>query len=282
MTYRYDAAGRLAAVVLPGGKTISYAYDAAGNLLQRVIAPAPAGAAPTASAAGVVNAASFQGGPVAPGELVTLFGSGVGPSNLAGLALTDYGYVDSYVGETRILFDGVPAPLVYAFAGQTTAIVPYSVAGKSSTQMTVVYQGRASSAVTLPVAAASPALFSADSTGKGNGAILNEDSSVNSAANPAAKGSVVVLFGTGEGQTDPKGADGRVASAVFAKPVLPLSVTIGGAPAEVLYYGTAPSLVSGVLQINAKVPDGIPSGAAEVIVKVGSFSSPSGLTVSVK
>jgi uncharacterized protein (TIGR03437 family) len=279
--YRYDAAGRLASVVLPGGKTMSYTYDAAGNLIQRVIGTTGT-VAPTAPAAGVVNAASFQGGPVAPGELVTIFGAGVGPANLAGLALTGYGYVDSYIGETRVLFDGVPSPLVYAFAGQTTAIVPYSVAGKASTQMTVVYRGRSSAPATLAVAAAAPALFSADSSGKGNGAILNQDSSVNSAANPADQGSVVVLFGTGEGQTDPRGADGRVASGVFPKPVLPLSVTIGGQPAEVLYYGAAPALVSGVLQINARIPAGIASGAAEAIVTVGSFSSPAGLTVSVK
>ena len=61
------------------------------------------------------------------------------------------------------------------------------------------------------MAVAAPALFSANSSGKGNGAILNQDNTPNSPANPAEKGSVVVLFGTGEGQTNPRGVDGRIA-----------------------------------------------------------------------
>ena len=181
-----------------------------------------------------------------------------------------------------MLFDGIPAPLVYASAGQTTAIVPYSVAGKTSTQMVVVYQGRASSPVTLPVTAAAPALFSGDSSGKGNGAILNQDNSPNSSSNPAAKGSIVILFGTGEGQTNPGGIDGRVAATVFPKPLGNVTVTIGGIQANVAYAGAAPFLVAGVFQINVTVPQGAASGAATVVVTVGSASSQPGLTVAVQ
>jgi uncharacterized protein (TIGR03437 family) len=130
--------------------------------------------------------------------------------------------------------------------------------------------------------AAAPALFSANSSGKGNGAILNQDTSVNSPSNPAAKGSIVVLYGTGEGQTNPRGVDGRIASSVFPKPLGSVSVTIGGIAAQVLYAGAAPGLVAGVFQINATLPPGVPSGAVSVVVTVGTASSQPGLTLSVQ
>jgi uncharacterized protein (TIGR03437 family) len=282
VNYTYDAAGRLSTVAYPNGKTQSYLYDPAGNLLRTLVRSAVQGPAPQATAAGVVNAASFLGGPVAPGELVTIFGTGIGPATLAGFQITPFNFFDTFAGETTVLFDGVPAPLIYASAGQTTAIVPYSVAGKTSTQMSVLYQGRASAPAAVPVAPSAPALFSADSTGKGNGAILNQDNSLNSPSHPAAQGSIVVLFGTGEGQTNPLGQAGRIALSVYPKPALPVSVTIGGAPANIAYAGAAPSLVSGVFQINATVPSGIASGAAAVVVKIGAASSQSGLTVSVQ
>src|SRR5258706_6576363 len=131
LNYSYDAAGRLASVTYPNGKVLSYTYDANGNLLRRLVSTPVAGALPVATAAGVVNAASFLGGPIAPGELVTIFGTGIGPATLAGFVITPAGFFESLVGETTVLFDGIPAPLIYASAGQTTAIVPYSVAGKS-------------------------------------------------------------------------------------------------------------------------------------------------------
>jgi uncharacterized protein (TIGR03437 family) len=282
LNYSYDAAGRLASVTYPNGKVLSYTYDANGNLLRRLVSTPVAGALPVATAAGVVNAASFQGGAVAPGELVTIFGTGIGPATLATLQLTAFNFVDSLISDTTVLFDGIPAPLIYVSAGQTTAIVPYSVSGKSSTQMVVVYQGRKSQPVTIPVTTAAPALFSADSSGKGNGAILNQDNSPNSPSNPADKGSTVVLFGTGEGQTNPPGVDGRPATTVFPKPLGAVKVFIGGIQADVAYAGAAPSLVAGVLQINATIPAGVLSGAVSVVVQVGSISSPAGLTVSVK
>ena len=282
VNYAYDAAGRLASVTYPNGKVLSYTYDAVGNLLRRVVSAPIAGPTPVTSAAAVVNAASFLGGPVAPGEIITIFGTGIGPSSLASAQLTPFGFLDSLAGDTSVLFDGTPAPLIYASAGQTAAIVPYAVSTQTSTQMTVVYQGRSSTAVTLPVAASAPALFSADSSGKGNGAILNQDNSVNSASNPAAKGSVIVLFGTGEGQTDPHGIDGRIASAVYPKPLGSVKVTIGNVQADVRYAGAAPFEVAGVFQINVVVPGNITSGAVPIVVSVGNASSQPGLTVSIQ
>ncbi|MBI3697004.1 MAG: IPT/TIG domain-containing protein, partial [Acidobacteria bacterium] len=266
VNYAYDDAGRLVRVTYGSGKSIFYTYDKAGNLLRRLVTTTLPGPNPAITAAGVVNAASFLGGPVAAGEIVTLFGTGMGPATLVGLSLTRAGFVDTFLSDAQVLFDGTPSPLIYVSANQTSAIVPYAVAGKSSTQLQIEYQGRRSTGVSLPVAAAAPALFSLNASGKGGGAILNQDSSVNAAANPADKGSIVVLFGTGEGQTTPGGTDGKLAAGTFPKPLLSVSVKIGGLDADILYAGAAPGLVAGVLQVNAKVPDGVASGAVPVVL----------------
>jgi len=283
VNYTYDEAGRLVRAQYGSGKSIAYTYDAAGNLLRRLVTgPAQAGALPVSSSAGVVNAASFQGGPVAPGEMVTIFGTGIGPPALAGLQLTRAGAFSNFLADTQVLFDGAPSPLVYVLTGQTSAIVPYAVAGRGNTQMVVEYQGRRSAPVTLAVAASAPALFSLNSSGRGGGAILNEDFSVNTEANPAAKGSIVVLFGTGEGQTDPAGVDGKLAVGVFPRPVLPPSVRIAGLASEVPYFGAAPGLVAGVFQANVRISASAPSGNLPVVVTVGSASSQAELTVAVR
>jgi uncharacterized protein (TIGR03437 family) len=189
---------------------------------------------------------------------------------------------DTTVAETRILFDGVAAPLIYVSGGQSSAIVPYAVAGKTSTQVQIEYRGVRSAPVTVAVADAAPALFSANSSGKGPGAIFNQDMSVNAQANPAEKRSVVTLYGTGEGQTTPAGADGKLAADVLPKPRLPVSVTICGQTADVQNAGAAPGLVAGVFQINVTVPAGIDSGDSPVVVTIGSASSQTGLTLAVK
>lgn len=284
VNYTYDQAGRMSAVAYPGGTTATYAWDASGNLLRKLVATNGTGTPPSVLNLGVVNAASEQNTTVAPGEIVALYGTGIGPPALTSFQITPASFFDTITGSTTVLFDGIPAPLIYAFGPQTSAIVPYSVAGQTSTRMVVTYQGLTSAPMTLSVAPSAPGLFSANSSGTGNGAIDNADGSVNSPSNPAALGSVIVLFGTGEGQTNPRGVDGRIALSVFPKPVLPVKVTIGGldATAGIQYAGAAPTLVAGVFQINVIVPPGVPAGAVPVVVTIGQASSQSGLTVSLK
>jgi uncharacterized protein (TIGR03437 family) len=278
--YTYDAAGRLATAVYPNGKVMTYIYDAAGNLLRRSVEVPRSGTIPSFTAADVQNAASNVAGPVAPGEIIVIKGKGLGPVILADRVITPSSTLDSLTGETMVLFDGIAAPLIYALEKQTAAIVPYGVSG--TTQIVVSYQGRRSTPVSVPVAGSAPGLFSASTTGTGNGAILNGDSSYNSATNPAEKGSVVQLFGTGEGQTNPAGVDGKVAVSVFPKPNLPVRVSIGGVDAKVEYFGAAPFAVAGLLQVNARIPESVGSGPIPVVLTIGNASSQAGLTVAVK
>jgi uncharacterized protein (TIGR03437 family) len=219
---------------------------------------------------------------------VALFGSNMGPASIVTLQVNN-GTVTNSLAGTQVLFDGVAAPMIYTLKGQVSAVVPYAVAGKTSTQVQVRYQDPASSTpaasntMTMPVHAATPAIFSLDSTGVGPGAILNQDTSINSTGNPAARLSVISLYCTGGGVTSPASADGAVtpdASFVLAQPPI---VSIGGVNAAVKYAGAAPFAVAGLTQINVEVPAGLsPALALPVIVKIGDFTSTGSVTVTVK
>ena len=172
--------------------------------------------------------------------------------------------------------------MIYLSATQINAIVPYEVDDRSTVSMQVSYQGSPANSLSLDVAATVPALFTADGPGSHLGAILNQDSSLNIGANPAAAGSVVQIFVTGEGVTNPASTDGKSQSgSTLPVPVAPVSVTIGGTPATVLYAGTAPGGVAGFLQVNAVVPSG-PSGSVPIVLNVGNASSQAGVTVAVQ
>jgi uncharacterized protein (TIGR03437 family) len=230
----------------------------------------------------VVSAATFTGGAVAPGLLVTIFGTGIGPTALTTAQVTPQGTLATTLAETRVLFDNVAAPLVYVSAGQISAIVPYAVAGKTTTALQVEYRGLKTNAINLRIADAAPGLFTANSSGKGPGAILNADNSLNTASNAVSPGGIVILYGTGEGITDPGGQDGQLATSVYPKPRQPVTVRIGGKDAEVLYAGAAPGLVAGVFQINVKIPEGLAPGPQPVVVQVGAASSSPEVTVAVQ
>jgi uncharacterized protein (TIGR03437 family) len=243
----------------------------------------PCVANPSPILTAVKNAASYASDTVSGGEVVAIFGQGIGPKTLtlAGIDSTT-GHLANSVAGARVLFDGQPSPVWYVSDRQSAAIVPYGVIGKSSTQVIVEYSGLFSSPVTINVAKAAPGVFSSDSSGKGQGAIFNQDNSPNSVANPAAIGSVIVLYGTGEGQTSPPGEDGKLATSVYPKPAQPISVSIGGYSAQVLYSGAVPGLVAGLMQINAVVPAGVSAGDQPVILTIGGISSQASLTVNIR
>lgn len=235
---------------------------------------------PQFPAAGVVSAATGAGGGVSPGKIVAVYGQDLGPADLALGAFDASNTLSTLVGGTQVLFDGKAAPLIYSVAGQLSAIVPYAVAGKSSTRVQIVYNGRSSMATAVNVVDAAPGIFNIP--GSAQAAALNADLSINNAGNPAAKGSVVVLFATGEGQTDPGGVDGKIATEVFPKPLLPVSVMIGGQAADILYRGAAPFQVAGVVQLNVRLPAGTASGAVPVTMQVGSRANQGMSTVAVQ
>jgi len=239
-------------------------------------------AAPSApSLTAFVNAASYAPGPAVPGMIVALFGTGMGPSTITSAGLTG-GFFDTKVADTRVLFDGVAAPMIYTSAGQVAAIVPYTLYGRLSTTAQVEYLGVRSNSLVLRVDNALPGLFSANASGRGQGAILNQDNSANSVNNPATKTQAIVLYATGEGQTTPAGIDGKIIGSDLKKSLLPVSVKVGGVDCTVEYAGSAPSLVSGVFQVNVRLNSAVPSGNVPVVLTVGNVSSQDGLTAAIR
>jgi len=232
---------------------------------------------------GIQNAASYATGAVSPGEIVILYGAGLGPAALAGAQIDgNSGLLQTTVAGTAVWFNGIPAPIVYTSANQVAAVVPYGTADSSTARILVNYRGDNVAASTVTIAPSAPGIFTTG-PGTGQAAALNPDGSVNSASNPAAAGSIIVLFLTGEGQTAPPGVDGRIAAAApLPAPVLPVTVSIGGQPAALVYAGAAPDEVAGVMQVNARIPAGVTGDAVPVSVRIGSASARDGATIAVQ
>ena len=239
----------------------------------------------------VLNAASYVGGGVAPGEIVTIFGAAMGPSETVPLSLTADGRLDTTLAGARILFNGAPAPLLYVSDTQSSAIVPYAMAGLPSVDVQVEYQGVPSDVLTVPVLPSRPGIFSRDGSGQGLLAIVNEDGSVNSPSNPAARGSIVTIYATGGGERDPAVADGQILSDVLPRTSLPIllafdngdQVSGTSAGGEVLYAGGSPGSVAGLLQLNVRVPpDALAGNAVAFWLIIGRDSVPGPLTIALR
>jgi uncharacterized protein (TIGR03437 family) len=237
----------------------------------------------------IASGASLQPGAVSPGDIVSIFGDSIGPTTPAtgtSFTVTASGTVPTTIAGVTVTFNGVPAPLLFVAEGQINAIVPYQVAGQTNVQV-VVENGTASSATfTVPVAAVAPAIFSLAFNGSGQGAILNSNATVNGSSNPAAPGSIISIYATGEGQLVPAGTTGCITGGTLPlpKPVAAVSVTIGGQPApSIEYAGEAPGLVCGVIQINATIPSSIGAGPQPVVLTIGAASNTGqAITVAVK
>jgi uncharacterized protein (TIGR03437 family) len=211
---------------------------------------------------GVRNAASFSAGPVAPGVLVSIFGAG-------------------FTEQIQVSVNGTPAPILSILPTQINAVIPYSVEAANSAKVVIV--GSAGSATfDVPVAGTAPAIFTVNSSGSGQGAILNQDMAANSAENPARTGSVVAVYATGFGQTDPPSSDGSINESSNARPVLPVTAEIEGREVTVLHAGPAPGLISGVFQINVQVPEGLTSGARSISLSIGGTKTQAGVTVYIR
>lgn len=220
-----------------------------------VVDPLPA---PLFSSSSVTNAASFLSGSVARGEIVSIFGSNLGPEEGVLGGLDQSGRLVTRLGGVTVTFNGLPAPLFFASAGQLNVQVPTELAGAANA-LVLVQRGQAvSSPTVVALGAARPGLFTVLPTS--SAIVVNQDGSLNSGSNPAPRGTYVTLFGTGQGQVDPALASGQLAGLTrLSQVVEPVSVTIGGQPATVSFAGMAPGF-AGLLQINAVVPPASSNG----------------------
>jgi uncharacterized protein (TIGR03437 family) len=247
---------------------------------------------PVGSSITVVNAASGVGLAISPGELVAIYGQGLGPATPASQQAVN-GKFGAQLAGTTVTFNGINAPLLYSSATQVNAIVPYAMAAATMADITVNYQGQSFTAAAVPISASVPAIFT---SGGGQAAAVNQNGTVNSLSNPAQPGSFISLYLTGEGQTNPGGVDGQITPVPPAAPVVPLlpftvylSGQVAGSTAlpAVTYGAEAPSLVAGIMQINVQIPATLVQTTATVPVAVPvsvilntSFTQP-GVTIAV-
>ena len=244
------------------------------NKLSGVVsASAPASATPTVTAQGVVQAASDQGGvPISPGGLITVWGvnlsDGVGQSN--GLPLPQR------LNGTQVLLGDKPLPILYTSAGQLNVQVPYTVPVNTQYQLTVQHGNTLSVPQAVVVAAAQPGIFTINEQGTGQGAIVKSDNiTLAQPGTPAAIGEEVVIYCTGLGAVTPAVQEGTPAPTTpLSYTVNPVTVTIGGTAAQVVYHGLTPEY-AGLYQVNALVPSGITTGdAVPVTLSVAGQTSP--------
>jgi uncharacterized protein (TIGR03437 family) len=230
----------------------------------------------------VTSGASNLSGPVAPGEVIVIWGSGLGPTTLVQYQADANGLLPNSLGGTSVFVNGVLAPMVYASANQVAAVVPFGINGSLS-QLYVQWQTVTSAPFNLSVASQIPAIFTLNGSGTGQAAAINnKDGSINGAAHPAKVGDYVQLYITGAGQTSPAGTDGLISVGPGPVPTGEVKVTIGGQTATVNFAGGAPGAVAGVIQVNAQIPAGVAAGSAvPVVVQVGTSNSQPGVTLTV-
>ena len=220
------------------------------------------------SLVGIENSAGIQvSSDVAPYELVSLFGVGLGPAKaLEGQVVK--GALTSSLGGVQVLFNNIAAPLLYAGPNQIDAIIPSSVFGQDTATVQVITPNGTLTGPTLSVVPSEPEVFQngPPMPAGGSAIALNQDGSLNSASNPAVAGSVVTVWATGGGLQNTPGRDGLIAT-FLDSPVLPVSVLNAshvnqngenGVPSlEVLYAGNAPGMVTGTLQVNFRLPENL-------------------------
>jgi uncharacterized protein (TIGR03437 family) len=268
--------------LIPGtyNGVVNITSSATGSSPEPVVVTLTVNPAPTPTVTSIVSAASYAGGSVAPGEFVVLFGSALGP---AALTTPTPGTAPGTLGGTAVTFDGITAPILYSSATQTSVQVPYGI-NSPQTVVKVTRTGVTSAGTTLNSLPTFPGLFTADSSGKGQAAALNGDYSLNSPSNPAKRGSIIILYGTGEGKTNPVSVEGTITPSIqpLPQPLYPVTVTFGGVPGVVAYAGETPTALAGLMQINVTIPANAPVGAVPVLVTINGQTSPGNVTVSVQ
>ncbi|MCC6365381.1 MAG: hypothetical protein IT165_17850 [Bryobacterales bacterium] len=261
-----------------------YVADRANHRIRKLTPTATSPASPEAppaetSAVRVSNAATLDTGAIAPGMLVTIQGASVGPASPSSGVAGSTGILETTLGGTQVLFDGKPAPILYAQDNLINVQAPYQIKGQTSL-VEVRRAGAAIAQTTVKLAAVAPGIFTSGG-GSGPATAFNEDYTINTAANPAPRGSLVTFYATGEGLTDPASTDGKLAAAPYPVPLAPVQVTIGGQPAELIALASG-ATSPGVLQLTARIPAQAASGAQPLVLTVGGSASQANVTLFIR
>jgi len=226
----------------------------------------------------VLNSANLRSGVVAPGQVASITGTSLGPTDPV---IAPAGAWPQTLGGVQVTVNGVVVPIRYASASRLDIQMPFNLAGPQA-NIQVTYGSNVSATVPVPVQATFPGLFAERSGGAGQAKALNQDGTVNSLLNPARRGTYITVYGIGLGVVEPPAVAGQVPPASpLSVAVNPVAASIGGVPATVSFAGLAPG-IPGLYQVNILVPDSVPGGAQEVVVSNANNGSQNGLTVQIR
>ena len=232
----------------------------------------------------VVSTSSFNGGAVAPGDQVSLFGTNLGPT--PGVR-AGAGTLPTSLSGTTVTFDGVPAPLLFVSGGYIAAQAPTTLTPGATTSIKVTSSSGSTASISMPVIATNPGIFTVDVGGSGQAKAINQDGTENGDGTifgtdvPAPRGSVIALYASGLGALTPAIPAGTPAPSSPLSIVSGVTATIGNQPATVVYAGSAPNLV-GIYQVNVQVPLTANLGNNRVVLTAGGNTSQAGVTIIVK
>jgi uncharacterized protein (TIGR03437 family) len=267
--------GPIAVAVASNGNV--YVADSANNAIRLLIFSGY-----QLSIAAAANAASNLTGPVSGGDVVVFYGAGMGPAGLYVNSVNSSGVYPTSLNGVTVTIGGYQAPILYTSPTQTAVVVPFEVSGVT-TEAFIQYQGQFSSPFPVTLAKATPGIFTANLSGQGQAAAINDENnnfSYNSTSHPANAGDYIEIFVTGAGQTSPAGVDGQP----YAGPApctQSASVTIGGVTESPQYCGGVPGQIAGLTQLNVLVPQGLAAGNVAISVTIGGVTAQSGVTVAV-
>jgi uncharacterized protein (TIGR03437 family) len=234
----------------------------------------------------VMSTSSFLSGLVAPGDQISIFGANLGPTTGVRADVTKT--LPTSLGGTTVTFDGVAAPMYYSSSGIVSVQAPSSLATGGTTQIQVVNSSGSSLSVPQIAATTNPGVFTYEVGGPGQAKAVNQDGSLNgdgsiqSSHRPAPAGSIISVYATGLGAVSPAVAAGNVTPASpLSSTVAPVTATIAGRSATVLWAGLAPGLI-GTYQVNIMVPPSVPSGPARLALYADGVGSQTGVTVQIR
>ncbi len=229
----------------------------------------------------IVDAANFQLGPVAPGQIVSIFGTGISPEELSIAALGEDGLIPEDLSGVMVLADGYLMRLMAAGRGQINGVIPANVKGHYA-DIVVINKGKSSVSFPVELKKVVPRVFSAFGTGSGQAAAVNPKGILNGGASPASVGGYLSLWVTGVADASAPGFDPAAIATEAIQLSFPIQVFIGGVEQSVVYAGTAPGMLEAVTQINIQIVPGTPSGPQPVLIVVGAEESPTTTTVTVE
>jgi uncharacterized protein (TIGR03437 family) len=225
-----------------------------------------------------INGATITDTGIAPGLIFAIRGTGLGPQYGLNYYITGADLVTNNIEGVQVLVNGFLCPLLYVSQTQINAIAPYEIANNVGqfANIQVIDNGVTGNVFSEKIVATAPGIFN---IGNNQAAVRNADGSINGPSNPAARGSIVAIYATGEGQLNPAGVDGSLATQPFSglpRPRAQVTVFFDNQQVSannIVYAGTVPTSFEGFFQVNVQIPTTIPAGQTTVVLGVGSASS---------